>query len=1231
MTASSPLHPRFRDLLQLGAGGMGIVYRAFDRKRRQAVALKTLPKLEPEEVYMLKSEFRALADVRHPNLVELYDLFVDESACFFTMELIDGVDLVSFIDRNADVVGRSSGSSGAHTAFDQCVAQLAMGVRALHDAGKLHRDIKPQNILVTRQGRLVLLDFGLAIPLRASQHEPEFTGTLAYMSPEQASGQPLSPKSDWYSVGVVLYEAVTHDLPESGPLLGRSSARRGRGPDPRARVPAVAKRHATLIASLLDPDPGRRPGAEDILASLDGHIATVPSSVPVAEHEFVGRVDELRRLRDVFALADQGPVSVHIAGESGIGKTALLEHFTDSLERNDAALVLRGRCHPHESVPFKALDGVIDALTSHLLRAKDLDVAALLPPDVDALLQLFPVLGRVPELTAGKVQGTGQRDPIETRRRGAAALRAVLASLSAVRPVVVWIDDLQWGDADSPLLLRIILGDGDVPKLLLVVSYRAEDRTTSPLLVELARMPLEADLDRRHQILLGPLAPDEARTFARRLLKTRSASDDAVQVATEAGGSPFFIQQFARTSGAASPDRSRPAFDVGTVIADRLSTLDTDSRRILDLVSLAAAPLAPAIVLEMASLGPEGLSRLTMMQAESLLRLTPFADGEAVRPYHDRIREAVAADIAPEPMRAYHLTLARGLAARPDTDPEALGIHYLGAGVPDTAVVYVQRAAQRAAEALAFDRAATLYGQALSLIGPDVDRQELLTCHAEALAYSGRTGQAGARFHEAAKALAVQDPTSPRLLELRQSAAENFLRSGRFDEGTAILGDVLEALRIKRPRSAMASFLRAFAIRLPNLAGTLGGRGAATPTPETSKRLEMIWRLAMSVTLTDHPLGAFLGAMYIREALHTTVPSTVAQAIGYEAAMEASVGGRYFQRRAQRLLDQTDPLVEQGVEPVVVATLHAFRGSCAWFDGRWRDAERHSRRSIEVLGARCRGVAWETATAQLFLVSALAFLGDMQELSRTLEALLKDATERGDLFAANNYRLGQQSFHRLASDDPESVLEIAAQAEASMPRNVFHIQHYHHVTITTQTHLYRREPERAWRILQHAWPGLRAAQQLRLVFPRAELLQIRARVALALVESQRNAANESAPRRIEWRSGSLLRHAAHLARRVRRARTVPAAPFADTIDAGIAFLQGNPDASRWHLERAVEGYTRADMLLHREAARYRLGQLTGGDAGKALVSAATDALAGQVKRPEAIAWTLVPGFAGLAY
>src|SRR5579859_1647607 len=230
---------RFEVRRRLGEGGFGVVYEAYDRVRRSVVALKTLRQTDPAALRRFKSEFRSLADVVHPRLATLYELFCEDDRWFFTMELVEGADFLAYLRvapagermvyasteqlrevvvdvARAPTLRPPSLQPVPSTSFEPDVErlrpvllQLAEGIDALHGAGMLHRDIKPSNVLVAPGGRVVVLDFGLVTTLALAADErtrQHIVGTPEYMAPEQAFFGEVSPASDWYAVGVMLYQ-----------------------------------------------------------------------------------------------------------------------------------------------------------------------------------------------------------------------------------------------------------------------------------------------------------------------------------------------------------------------------------------------------------------------------------------------------------------------------------------------------------------------------------------------------------------------------------------------------------------------------------------------------------------------------------------------------------------------------------------------------------------------------------------------------------------------------------------------------------------------------------------------------------------------------------------------------------------------------------------------------------------------------------------------------------------
>ena len=360
--------------------------------------------------------------------------------------------------------------------------QLAEGIHALHAAGKLHRDIKPTNVLVARDGRVVLLDFGLMADLEPTgQHHTvarQVVGTLAHMSPEQALGLTVSAPSDWYSVGVILYQALTGMLPFNGcfdevVLLKQTAV----PPAPDTLKRGLPEDLVGLCQELLARDPAKRPRGPEILKRLRGHAVST-AEIPRGRRSIplIGRAWHRHVLDSGFdSLVNRQTSTIFVFGRTGTGKTTLIRSFLDDLRSREDTLVLAGRCYEQEWVPFKAVDSLIDALARHLKQLSASELGRLLPHDVSLLARVFPVIRGVDSVLAGREPAAELPDPQELRMRVFAGLRELLVRLGRETNLVLMIDDLQWGDVDSAVLLADLIYTLDPPVLLFLGGYRLED------------------------------------------------------------------------------------------------------------------------------------------------------------------------------------------------------------------------------------------------------------------------------------------------------------------------------------------------------------------------------------------------------------------------------------------------------------------------------------------------------------------------------------------------------------------------------------------------------------------------------------------------------------------------------------------------------------------------------------------------------------------------------------
>ncbi len=1345
---------RFELRRRLGAGGMGVVYEAYDRLRSAPVALKTLRSVDPGAIYRLKREFRALGDVHHPNLVTLHELINDGDRWFFTMELVRGRPFLDWVrspgaftepasgddslrfslrsgpvptapmdgassvleevwgeveaedpDPTRELGGPAEGAPSAapgaaarepldladvvadpgfRAAFGAAFAdgdeddddeldgadlddpddvfegeapteamgppqsvlhvrrlrdalgQLAAALSALHAAGRLHRDIKPSNVLITDSGRLVLLDFGLAAELAPSgpsaTEQGRLIGTPAYMAPEQATDAALTEAADWYAVGVLLYEALTGVLPFPGRGLQQIVRKQHDTPlVPTAIAPGTPEDLSRLAMSLMARAPEDRAGIDAVLAVV-APGARAASLVQVAARAlarrgegFVGREAQLAELHGAYGQSVEGkPTTVWVRGESGMGKTALVRRFLDDVRSSgDGAVILEGRCYEHELVPYKALDAFVDALSHHLRALPRVEVEALLPRDVRALTRLFPVLERVEAIAEAPSRRSAPPDPAEQRRRAFTALKELLARIADRRPLVVHIDDLQWGDADSAALLLDLVRPPEPPAMLLIGAFRREDEAHGGLLAELLGPAPELvtrpiSLDRPVMITMDRLDPSESRELAARLVaEARGAApdpDEVEAIAQEAGGHPFLLEVLARHAGKGRRAVGPPSLD--EVLAQRFDVLPANARRLVEVVAVAGQPVRTAVALRAAGIGPdEEASALDVAKKSNFLRSA--ASEATLEPYHDRIRRVALAGLDGEALAARHRGLALALELLAPEDVDTLFQHFSACGETDAARGYALLAGDRAAQVFAFDRAAGLYFTALALIGeaPRAEERRIQARLADALAHAGRGTEAAHLFLRSA-----EGATAEVRLDRSRRAAEQFLYAGRFREGLAALSEVLQALG--RPLAATPDEAMR---RVDEQRRRLLARGLAfTPRredqvpPEALRDLDALGAVATGLGLIDTVRGADFQLAFLLKALEVGEPRRVARALAMEVSYVAAAGAEH-QTHTQRLTRAAVELAQRLRDPHVVGLAALSIGLTAHLSGDWPKARAQLERTERLLSERCHGATWELGTTRAFLLGALGYLGELRELSARTAAVISDAEARGNLFAATMARAGHGILAWLIRDQADEGERQLDAVMAEWPADAFFVPHFLAIRARVDLDLYRGRAESADARLDEAKAAFRASKLVGSQYLRIDGMWLRVRTCIALARAEATKAPGSP------RVGQLLEHAEHRIRSL-EAEALPWPSALALLGAGlVARARGDRARAEELLSAAAATLDARSMALYAAAARHRLGEARDDAAGRALIASADAWLRAQgVRDPARLLDMLAP-------
>jgi predicted ATPase len=347
-SAGDKLGP-YEILTPLGAGGMGEVYRARDTRLGRSVAIKILPRAfsaDHEGLHRFEREARLASALNHPNIVTILELGQDGSIHYIAMELVNGKTLAELV---------ASGALPIRNAIE-LATQVAEGLAKAHEAGIAHRDLKPGNLMVSDDGFVKILDFGLAKLAAPSgavsdtrsisgwRSQPgQMMGTPQYMSPEQASGGPADFRSDQFSFGLVLYEMVTgkHPFKRSTPAETLVAILREQAEPVGAQNLDAPAPLCRAIERCLAKEPDRRyVSTRDLaheLAAIRDHFAgkpiqrveTRPTNIPVQRTRFVGREKEVAAARELLLRQDVRMVT--ITGPGGIGKTRLAVEVASGL------------------------------------------------------------------------------------------------------------------------------------------------------------------------------------------------------------------------------------------------------------------------------------------------------------------------------------------------------------------------------------------------------------------------------------------------------------------------------------------------------------------------------------------------------------------------------------------------------------------------------------------------------------------------------------------------------------------------------------------------------------------------------------------------------------------------------------------------------------------------------------------------------------------------------------
>ena len=1157
---------------ELGRGRSGTVYRALHIPTKMEVALKRLRALDPDDLYDLKREFGALCEIDHPNLAHIHELVVKDGHRFFTMELIDGPNLLDWIRQDSDV---STCDDHAIQRLFQSLAQLAGLLETMHSKGWVHRDIKPSNVRVSPDERIVLLDFGLMTIIGGnSPVEQNVAGTLSYMAPEAIWTTEAGAAADIYSLGVMAHECLMGRRAFVGKdLIEVDRSKRSGLPAFPPGTPSWLER---LVRQMTDPNPKKRPVAAEISQVLKERTGTQAPS-PIIHPPVVGREASVDALQTIAQQVDRSsPTIVRIQGASGIGKTHLVREVLAKVEQVHETTILQARCLPIATLPLPGIDGIVDALSQEFCRLPESLVAQCIPQRATELLQLFPILARVKAIGRVGSFGTIAMDLRERRKHGFNALKSLIVKLSTLRRIVIWIDDFQWCDRDSAEFWRTILLEQS--SILLIVTAR-ETESCFDL--------VEATNDQVVDIFLEPLPIDDVKRMLDLVVPAETDENTSI-IARESRGNPFLALQIAQhTQG--DPKRLLPnrSISLEGVLNDRLAGMGHEARQLLEACCLATKPIGLSTLAKATKIEAPATAVQELLRAGRLVERCSLGPTMPLVPYHDRIREAVVTSLGEQERRELHLALAETLSMSSNADPVATFWHWRGGANEEMARKYALRAGDRLMDAMAFEQAIQIYELGLEAgNAPAGDQSQIYERLGAAYEASGQGQLAGGAYEIAAKDARRAGENLNRSNDLERRSAEALLRSGFIDNGYDKLVQLLPVPKLPVPFSAMRLF--AFCSKQKIIAGLrwISRLKPLETTIQRRQQLDVLWSATVGMVWADISRSAYYQAFHTRFAFAADDSKHRTRAMATESCYLAAMGPKLFRGVFEWRVKQSLQVAEESDDPNLLALALTTAATTSFLVGNWSRTVELSRQATELIERDCTTAGWELSTAYILSAFGLGIQGKLEEIESLKARAFEVARMRDDKLASTWVRVGLPNIVFLAAGKPNESRTQSREALSHWPSSIeFSLLEFWALYSEVQADLYEDKSGEARHRFEAALPRIRDSLVLYNRPVRSAFRYLDGITALAASQHTDD----------DTKRDHLLRATSKAARQLRRESLIWPKAMGWALHAGHCLEKQKCKTALRALLRAERCFEQTDMALFRGAAAYHHARLVGAD------------------------------------
>jgi hypothetical protein len=633
-------------------------------------------------------------------------------------------------------------------------------------------------------------------------------------------------------------------------------------------------------------------------------------------------------------------------------------------------------------------------------------------------------------------------------------------------------------------------------------------------------------------------------------------------------------------------------------LAQRISGLSLDAQRLLEVISLHGLPLTQIDAYQAANLAGRDPAPLAALRYASLIHSSGTGESDEVEPYHDRVRETVVAGLAAEAKRDRHGALAATLEKSGRADAETLASHYEAADDKERAGELFEVAADRAASALAFDRAASFYHRSLRLrkLTADVEfgLQERL---AEALANARGGAEAAEAFERAAR---LADPAHR--LGLERRAAFYYMSTGRVEQGRVVLERVMQRVGVSLPRSraAVLALLAWRTLRLALKSPNFRERPEQEISVEVRERFDASYAMAAPMGMIDGAQGLSFGALCLLLALRAGDPVRLANGLqvgGYGMMLQGARG----RGRAAKLLTTVRNLSAQRGDTKLHATVAFSAGSQAYVIGQWRRALQYFAEAQD-LYSKCSGTHWELASLKILRLYTLFSLGEFAAMAKEYAPILEEARALDDQYCCANMETFCQPIALLAADQLEDAREAVHAGLARWKVEQHGLQQVMAAQALNAAAFYDGTAESMMGFMQDQWRLLKSSGMASFENLRISWLERMARTGLA-------AAGAARPTAQGCDSG--LKAARQAFHQLKKQKLDWSHAVATAVEAGLMVADGNRNAAAELLLKAIEQFSEVDMRGNEASCRLYAGMLIGGSRGEELTKVARQWFASQ--------------------